>query len=168
MNADEIWRPVVDNAKYEVSNLGRVRNKETGHLKTARRTKTGYMIMELSKRTRYVHRIVAAAFVGNPDGYPHINHKDEDKGNNAADNLEWCTPLYNNNYGHHKECMTDTKREKYGKRIRKIDPKSGQTIAEYRSMTEAAEDHGVTVQAIYWGAMKPSHTAAGYRWEVVE
>ncbi len=168
MTADEIWRPVVENQKYEVSNLGRVRNRETGYIKSPRRSKNGYWITELSGRTRYVHRLVAFAFVDNPKGYPHINHKDEDKGNNCADNLEWCTPAYNNHYGNHIELMANTKRDRYGKRIRQVDPMSGTVVAEYRSMTEAAEDHNVTVQAIYWALLKPTHTACGYRWEVVE
>ena len=46
-----------------------------------------------------VHRLVAQAFIPNPDNLPEVNHKNEDKSNNTVDNLEWCDHKYNNNYG---------------------------------------------------------------------
>lgn len=49
--------------------------------------------------TVYVHRLVALAFIDNPNGYLEVNHKDENKSNNAVDNLEWCDHTYNANYG---------------------------------------------------------------------
>lgn len=63
----------------------------------------GYAIIKLMKGdksiTYRVHRLVAMAFVPNPDNLPHINHKDENKLNNNPNNLEWCDNSYNNNYG---------------------------------------------------------------------
>jgi hypothetical protein len=50
-------------------------------------------------KTHLVHRLVASAFIENPNNYPIINHRDEDKTNNASSNLEWCDYKYNNNYG---------------------------------------------------------------------
>ena len=62
-------------------------------------SKTGYKFVILDKKTCYVHRLVAEAFVDNPNNYPQINHKDENKANNSVENLEWCTEKYNMNYG---------------------------------------------------------------------
>lgn len=63
----------------------------------------GYAIIKLmtgGKSITYkVHRLVAIAFIPNPDNLPHINHKDENKLNNNPNNLEWCDNSYNNNYG---------------------------------------------------------------------
>lgn len=56
-----------------------------------------------NRKCMFVHRLVAMAFLKNPDNLPQINHKDEDTSNNRVDNLEWCTSEYNSNYGNHKE-----------------------------------------------------------------
>lgn len=65
--------------------------------------KVGYKLVTLSKngkgKTYRIHKLVAEAFVSNPHGYTEINHKDENKLNNNADNLEWCTRAYNVAYG---------------------------------------------------------------------
>lgn len=66
-------------------------------------TKKGYLYVILSKNGNkehaYVHRLVAQAYIPNPDNLAQVNHKDEDKTNNNVDNLEWCTTKYNINYG---------------------------------------------------------------------
>ena len=63
----------------------------------------GYKTVSLTKdgktKTVFVHRIVAEAFINNPDNLPMVNHQDEDKTNNFAENLEWCTASYNRTYG---------------------------------------------------------------------
>lgn len=64
---------------------------------------TGYSIVCLHKdgehKNYYIHRLVAEAYIPNPDNLPQVNHKDENKENNSLQNLEWCTHEYNNNYG---------------------------------------------------------------------
>lgn len=87
---------------YQISNDGIVRNQKTGKIKKDTNSK-GYRRVGLFKNSIgkwfAVHRLVAEAFIPNPDNLPVVNHKDEDKTNNKVENLEWCTVEYNNRYG---------------------------------------------------------------------
>lgn len=89
---------------YSVSNMGNVRNDVTGIIKKLTNGAHGYKIVHLSNGSRlssinkYVHRLVAEAFLSNPDGLPCVNHRDADKTNNIVSNLEWCSYSYNTLY----------------------------------------------------------------------
>lgn len=106
---NEIWKPVVwYEGLYEVSNLGRVKSlnyRHTGNpgLLKIWKDRKGYGRVLLCKDgviTQFqVHRLVAEAFIPNPENLSVVNHKDENPLNNCVDNLEWCTYRYNNNYG---------------------------------------------------------------------
>lgn len=106
---EEIWKEIDGyGGRYEVSSLGRIRSYaqdgKNGKIKIGNLTYKGYRSILLydgkgGKRTYPVHRLVASAFISNPHGYPQVNHKDENKENNAVDNLEWCTNYYNIHYG---------------------------------------------------------------------
>ena len=87
---------------YKISTFGRVKSLYTNKiLKPV--NKNGYMFVTLvednKKYSRAIHRLVAKAFIANPNRYPMINHKDENKANNIVTNLEWCDAKYNSNYG---------------------------------------------------------------------
>ena len=125
---EEIWKPVKDfEGYYEVSNLGRVRSIDRviydtirkcdrllkGKVLTIRDNGHGYKSVMLCVNHkiyhRYVHRLVAEAFIDNSGNYPYVNHKDENKWNNSSDNLEWCDGSYNNNYGTRTQRWYDTR-----------------------------------------------------------
>lgn len=86
---------------YEVDECGNVFGSK-GKLKP-QNNGNGYLIVSLcdgnKSSSKLVHRIVALAFISNPNDLPEVNHKDENKKNPRWDNLEWCTKKYNNNYG---------------------------------------------------------------------
>lgn len=113
----EIWKAIKGyEGLYEVSNEGNVRSLDAtvpygqfhsrsrkGRIMHQPSSSNGYKQVALSKngvaKIYRVHRLVAEAFLSNPLGLPEVNHKDEDKTNNRASNLEWCSRKYNNNYG---------------------------------------------------------------------
>lgn len=109
----EIWKDIEGfEGLYQVSNMGIVRSLDRidaqgrrlkGKVIASFPNRNGYLKVNLywdrSIKQVFIHRLVAAAFLDNPDNLPEVNHIDEDKGNNLVENLEWCTALYNTNYG---------------------------------------------------------------------
>lgn len=101
---EEIWKDVPGyEGIYIVSSFGRIRNLVSGKFIKSSQKNDGYCRVCLSKngcgKCINIHRLVAQVFIPNPDNLPQVNHRDEDKTNNVADNLEWCDAKYNINYG---------------------------------------------------------------------
>ena len=133
----EVWKDIAGyEGYYQVSNWGRVKSMErlitytnskaiTSHFPVKERIisqktdRYGYQKVSLKKdkarKLCSVHRLVAQAFIDNPDNLPLVNHKDENRGNNNAMNLEWCTNKYNLNYGNARERMAKAKRGYYAR-----------------------------------------------------
>ena len=110
---NEIWKPINGyDEKYMISNFGRIYSVYSNVFLTGCSNGKGYQTVLLSDtdniRTRkYIHRLVASEFIDNPTDLPEVNHKDEDKENNNINNLEWCTKLYNMNYGTRNKRVSD-------------------------------------------------------------
>ena len=116
----------------------------------------GYLYINLSKNGKYksytIHRLVAEAYIPNPENLPEINHKDENKTNNCLQNLEWCDHKYNINYG--------TRNEKLKKPILQYDL-DGNFIKEW----ESAADVGKKVKSSICHCLNGDQkTAYGYKW----
>ena len=120
------WRDIVGwEGFYQISENGLIKSLPRKHNPNERIRKTninkcGYERVALSKNSKNyyysVHRLLAEAFVPNPNNYPCINHKDENKTNNHYTNLEWCTHHYNNNYNNRYKTVSESLK-KYYKRV---------------------------------------------------
>lgn len=156
----EAWKAVNGyEGLYEVSTLGEVRNCKTRERIKPLTKKTGYQEVCLSKNgCKYylIHRLVAQAFIANPSNLPCVNHKDENKQNNAVDNLEWCTYAYNCTYGNGAK-----KRDSPVVQI----TTDGVVVRICESMKDAAESLGIKYQCISAVCRKKNVTAGGYIWE---
>lgn len=108
----EKWKKIADCSNYEVSSNGNIRNITTGHILKPYLGGAGYLYVRINKKKRLVHRLVAQAFIPNPNNYPQINHKDEIKTNNDMENLEWCTQSYNNNYGTRRDKISEANKKR--------------------------------------------------------
>lgn len=152
---------------YEISNFARLRTKrwgKEGYKKEyryiqPRKNEHGYLCVNLPRngrqKTVYIHRLVAEAFVINPQKLPEVNHKDENKYNNRADNLEWCTHVDNCNYGTRNDRTT----EKNKRPVICVE-----TGIVYDSCTSAAEAMGVGKTAISNCVNGRSKSCSGYTW----
>ena len=146
---------------YEISNLGRIRNKITGKILKPS-IKNGYYYLILCKdkiqKHHYIHRLVASTFIPNPNNYSQVNHIDENKLNNNVDTLEWCTSKYNTNYSVHK-------------RSNPVNQFSldGRLLNTYKSTQEASRQTGISQGNIVQcclGNPKYSH-AGNFIWKYV-
>lgn len=163
---EEIWKDIKGyEGKYQVSNYGRVKSLNYRHtgkeqlLKPALQT-NGYLCVSLYKPLKLylIHRLVAEAFIPNPDNLPQVNHKDEDKTNNHVNNLEWCSLLYNIRYG------TGLKR-KITNRCKKVYQYTldGEFVREFESVAECGRN-GYNQGAIVSCCKGKIKTHKGYKW----
>ena len=178
---EELWKPVKGyEGLYEVSNYGNVRGLATrthngygsfiksGKLLRPTTDKDGYLVVGLRDRgrnkTAKVHRLVAEAFIPNPNGFLQINHKDEDKSNNCVSNLEWCTNTYNLNYGHRSEKAGKTLRHVMkSKKLYQFDL-DGNLLRIWPSIHEMQRQLGFSRSNVKNCAMGNYKQSYGYKW----
>ena len=175
MTESEIWKDVVGyEGIYKVSNKGNVFSVERkdsmgrecgGIILKPKYHRDGYLGINLYKngkmKSKFIHRLVAEAFLPNQNNYLEINHKDENKTNNYVENLEWCTRKYNVNYGTAIERATQTQ----SKKVKAINVKTGEVIT-FNSTHEAGRK-GYTqggVAAASRGDYYGGNLYRGHRW----
>ena len=148
---------------YEVSNLGKVRNIKSGIMLKPWITKDGYLRHCLYKHNKrknlLLHRIIATAFIDNPEAKPQVNHIDENKLNNDLSNLEWCTERENAIHG------TRTKRvaEKLSQKVIQLDLNDN-VLNEFESMTQAEQETGVSRRSIGRCCNGKLKSSRGFKW----
>lgn len=184
----EEWRPIKEyEGLYEVSDWGNVRSikriisflvkgkyegKRIFEMKMLKKHKIGdyeavSLLRNSKSKTFSVHRLVAEAFIPNQDNLPQVNHIDENKANNAAWNLEWCTAQYNMNYG--------TRNKRSGEKLKncKVSSKKvlqytldGTLIKEWPSVSECGRN-GFNVGAVASCCRGERITHKKYKWSYV-
>ena len=113
-----IWKDIEGyEEKYQINQLGEIRNKLTGELSKIKPSKAGYVrwsaYLNGEIRIFSVHRLVAQAFIPNPHNYSQVHHKDGNKSNNSIDNLEWVSPK------EHGKKMLPEQKERFRKTYKK-------------------------------------------------
>lgn len=173
----EVWKPVIGyEGLYEISSFGRVKalakflNGKNGSKRLINefvmkqnKHRRGYYTIGLWKngvfKRYFVHRLVAEAFLPNPESLPQVNHKDENKTNNCVENLEWCDCIYNNNYGSVRERIGLSN----GKTVLQISM-NGDLVNSFPSVKEAARVLSLQQANISKVCRGERRSAGGYKW----
>lgn len=161
------WREVKEYSNYEVNQFGQIRHKKRKQILKPRSNKGGYQYVNFKisgKNTNFaVHRIVANAFIPNPNGYTEVNHKDYDRNNNCVDNLEWVTSSQNKAHAYLKQ----ENKQSRGKAVEQYS-KDGEYLKTFKSISEAALEMGCCISAISNCCLGRTKTSQGFRWKFVE
>ena len=152
---------------YAVTSCGKVYSYKSERFLKLQRDKGGYLYVVLykdGKRKNYkIHRLVAEAYLLNPEGLPCVNHKDENKENNALLNLEWCNVAYNNSYG--------SRNERAGKAISKALSKPvfcEELNRKFDGARIAARELGLDQSHITQCCKGKQKTTGGYHWRYAD
>lgn len=174
----EIWKDVEGyEGLYQVSNMGRVKslgnelsnNSKEKILKSYKNGKSGYLLISLCKEGKIkkylLHRLVAQAFLPNPNNLPEVNHKDENHQNNCVENLEYCNAKYNANYGSRNKKISKAlkNRKDLSKPILQF-TKDGEFIRRWDNAREVERELGIKNSNIPKCCKGKYKTVGGYKW----
>ena len=174
----EIWKPVVGyEGLYEVSNLGKVkaikwhRGEEEKEMKPYT-TYKGYLRLRLTKNGKgkqfQIHRLVAEAFIPNPENKPYIDHINTDRTDNRVENLRWVTNKENCNNPISKQNYSKSNKDKTAVPILQFD-KNMNFIKKWESMTDAETSLGIKSRlSEYCGNKYGRKTAGGFIWRYAD
>ena len=173
----EIWKPIKGFDGYYVSNYGRVANgktlrgsKRSGQpLKIQKKCKSGRLYVALIKDGKqynfYLSRLVAEAFIPNPEGKPQVNHKDTDKHNNRVGNLEWATNSENQIHAYKTGLNYVTGRAGRKKKpVCKLNLNTGEVIGTYKSLADAGRENGLYSANIHKVLAGERKSTGGFGW----
>lgn len=169
----ETWKPINGFPKYHVSNQGRIKNIESGRIFTGTKDAFGYVHVRLinpegTYTLRKIHRLVAEAFLPNPEGKPIIDHKDGDKTNNTLENLRWVT--YSENIIAGEKRRKETNPEKRKNISRKIAQYTmdGELVATFDKISEINKSLGIGRYGIYCTCYGKLRSNGGFMWRFFE
>lgn len=164
---NEIWKNIKGyEGLYQVSNLGRVRSLKKIYIFHQNKNSGGYIVITLTKnkigKSYSVHRLVAQAFIPNPENKPQVNHIDGDKTNNNVSNLEWCTQSENQIH-----CYKNNLQTKGTKKVIQYDLNNNY-IKTWNSLTEAGKELNINHSKISLVCNGKRKKAGGYIWRYYE
>lgn len=164
-----IYKKIKDG--YMITTTGKIYSLKRKKILKPWKNDNGYLVVglydNLGMHNLKVHRLIAEAFIPNPNNYPQVNHKDEDKTNNCVENLEWCNSKYNINYGSHNQRVSIAKKGI----IPKANPPKevyqytldGELVRIWSSISECGRS-GYTISHISYCCNGKEKTYKGYKW----
>ena len=178
----EVWKDIKGyEGYYQVSNLGEVRaighkwqRKGVHKIKLHENNGYGYLMADLHKNNKSksiaVHRLVAQAFIPNPENKQQVNHKNGDKTDNRVENLEWATAkenirhAFDNGLNGYSEYRCQRAREASAKPVKCVE-----TGEVFDSLTDAARKYNIDLGNMSGcvNGYKYKRTAGGYHWQLL-
>lgn len=174
---DNDWKDIKGFPHYQINRAGQIKRLDAiitdsngiyffrkGKIISNRKHKNGYIQITLTENgiqyTKFIHVLLAEAFIPNPNNLCLVNHKDENPSNNSLDNLEWCDYSYNANYSIEKIRKAHEKEQKAVIRIDRITKEE----KEYKGLREAARDNKVHHSNIRRVILNGGY-CGGYKWK---